>query len=480
MSIKSNAGLDAIFHPRSIAIVGATAGPDNIYTQMFLKSLLDFRFEGPIYPVNPKADSVMGLKTYPTVLDVPGPVDYAISLIPASATPQLMRECVAKGVRAVQLFTAGFDETGEQDRTRLQEDLAAMARRGGVRLLGPNCVGIYCPESRMSYASDFPKEVGRVGFIAQSGGYTYLTARIAAARGVRFSKMVSYGNASDINEIELLEYLANDPGTDVICVYIEGTRDGQRHLRVLAEATARKPVVVIKRGHTEGGRRGARSHTGALAGDDMMWDVAFRQAGVIRVEDVEELVDMMVTFLFFPLPRGRKVVLVGGGGGASVRAADQCEAGGLRLPPLPDDLREEVNRHIPLAGSMLTNPMDVLVEAHGGIPSWISILAALDCWEGADMFLWQVCPEMPPFREDIFSQLIIEVRTQMLEEYKALRKPKVVVVHAVETMFGLRELDAIRAKCADEGVAFYPSVLRAARAISRCMDYWDWRGRRAS
>ncbi|MFC2000492.1 CoA-binding protein [Chloroflexota bacterium] len=471
--------LDDIFHPRSIAVVGASTGSAAMFTKMFLDTLIEWGYEGGIYPINPKSETVSGLGTYPSLLEVPGPVDHVISLIPAAALPQLIQDSIVKGVKCVHMFTAGLNETGEEDGRRLQEELAAMARGGGVRVLGPNCIGLYCPESRISYASDFPREAGRVAFIAQSGGYTYLAVRMAAVRGVRFSKVAGYGNASDINEIDLLEYLGSDPDTDIICAYVEGTGNGQRLLSVLAGITPKKPVIVIKRGRTEGGRRGTRSHTGALAGDDKVWGAVFEQAGVIRVEDVEEMVDMLVTFLFMPVPRGRNAIMIGVGGGASVRAADECETGGLRLPPVPDELMMEVNQHIPLAGSMLRNPIDVLTEAHGGLPSWVAIIKALDSWDEADMFLWQMSPDMQPIRSEAFNLFVVEARKGMLEEYKKLRKPKAVVVHTVETLTGLKDLDIVRAGCAEHRIAFYPSVYRAARAISRYMDYHGCRERQA-
>ena len=471
--------LDDIFHPRSIAVVGASSGPLNIHSQMFLDNLLHFEYEGKIYPVTPKFDQISGLKAYPSVRDIPGPVDLVTSLIPAAVTPQLLQDCVTKKVKAVQLFTAGFDETGEQEGSRLQEELVRIARSGGVRILGPNCVGIYCPESRISFASDFPREAGKVGFISQSGGYTYLAVRMGAVRGLRFSKVVSYGNASDINESDLLEYLAHDSKTEIIAAYIEGIRDGQRLLKVLAEAAAEKPVVLIKKGRTEAGSRGTRSHTGALAGDDKVWDAALRQAGVIRVEDVEEMVDVLVTFLFMPLPRSRKVAVVGAGGGASVRACDECEAGGLTLPPIPDEMKTELNQVVPLAGSMLRNPVDVLAEPHGST-MWVPVLRALDSWDEADMLLWQFSPEMEPIKGDAFQHYVIELRSGMLDMFKAVQKPKAVVVHSVESLYGLKELDAIRTRCAENRITFYPSVYRAARAISRYIDYSERRERRAA
>ncbi len=469
---------DDFFHPRSVAVVGASAGPFNIHSQMFLDSLLQFGFRGEIYPINPKFDQVSGLRAYPSIAEVPGPVDLVTSLIPAEATPQLVRDCVTKRVKAVQLFTAGFAETGEEEGRRLQDELVSIARGGGVRVIGPNCVGIYCPASGICYASDFPKETGRVGFITQSGGYSYLAIRMAAARGVRFSKSVSFGNASDVDEVELLEYLSGDPETDVIGAYIEGTKDGQALLRVLAEAAARKPVIIIKRGRTEAGVRGAQSHTGVLAGDFRVWDAAFRQAGVIPVEDVEELVDMLVTFLFLPLPGGRRAVVVGAGGGAGVRASEECESGGLDVPRVPDALRAELNRYVPLAGSMLRNPVDILAEPHGDAV-WRPVLMALDRWEEADILLWHVSPDMEPLRESNIRQMIVEVRGGMLEAFKSVRKPKAVAVHAVETGAGLEELDAIRQMCQEHRIAFYPSLYRAARAIVRYMDYHQRRRGRA-
>jgi acyl-CoA synthetase (NDP forming) len=472
-----NMALNDIFYPRSIAVVGASSEPFNFNTQMFLDALIDFGYKGEIYPINPKFDQVSGLKSYQNILHVPGVVDNVTCLIPAATTPQLLRDCVAKKVKVVQLFTAGFAETGEDEGRRLQAELVNIARSGGVRIIGPNCVGIYCPKSGISHCPDFPKEPGKVSFITQSGSYTYLLVRMAAPRGVRFSKVVSYGNASDINEIDLLDYLAHDPETEIICAYIEGTRDGQQLLRVLTEAAARKPVIIVKKGCTEAGSRGARSHTGALAGDDAVWEGAIKQAGALRVEDVEEMVDMLVTFLFLPLPQSKKTVVVGAGGGVSVRASDECEAGGLILPRIPEGLRVELKRFIPLAGSMLRNPVDVLAESYGN--AWTPILRALDSWEETDILLWQICPEIEPFRESSFRQLIIEVRRSMLETFKNLRKPKAVVVHAVESHAGLEELDAIRAMCQEHKLAFYPSLYRAARAISRYMDHHKWLNRQA-
>ena len=477
--------LDAIFNPRSIAVVGATGTPVaapnapatsfNAHTQIFMYTLIDWGYPGRIYPVNTKGDEIRGLKVYRSLRDIPGPVDYVICIVPAEATPGLVQDCVAKGVKGLHLYTAGFAETGLADKSTLQADLVRVARSGGVRMIGPNCMGIYCPKMGMTYGPNFPREPGNVAFISQSGSYTLLLVRAAAPRGLRFSKVVSYGNASDLNEIDLLDYLADDPDTEFIGAYIEGTKDGPTLAKVLAKAASKKPTIIIKRGSTEAGKRGANTHTGALAGDDSVWDSMLRQCGAIRVEDFEEMADLLTTFAFFRLPRSRRAVLFGVGGGAGVRASDECEAGGLTLPPIPEELRAELARSLTTAGTMLRNPVDPGHYAR----DWTDMMQRLDKWEDADMLLWQIAPDIEALQADTFLQYIHMTRLNTLKTFKGLSKPKAVIVHAVESDIGLQALMETRKACAENKVAFYPSIYRAARAISRYMDYCERRGRNA-
>jgi acyl-CoA synthetase (NDP forming) len=471
--------LDSIFNPRSIAVVGATDSPVaapgapsssfNAHTQIFLYTLIDWGYPGQIYPVNTRGDEVRGLKVYRTLRDIPGPVDYVICIIPAEATAGLVRDCVAKGVKGLHLYTAGFAETGLADRSALQAELVRVASSGGVRIIGPNCMGIYCPKIGMTYGPNFPREAGNVAFISQSGSYTLLLVRAAAARGVRFSKVVSYGNASDLDEGDLLDYLADDPDTEIIGAYLEGAKDGARLTKVLTKAASRKPTIIIKRGSTEAGKRGAGTHTGALAGDDSMWDSMLRQTGVIRVEDVEEMADLMTTFALFPLPRGRRAAIFGVGGGAGVRASDECEAGGLILPPIPESMRAELARSLTTAGTMLKNPVDPGHYAR----DWTAMMHLLDRWEDADMLLWQIAPDIEALQSEVILQYINQMRYRTLQTFNSLSRPKAVIVHAVESDIGLQALIDTRKMCAESRVAFYPSVYRAARAISRYMDYCE-------
>ncbi|HLB28861.1 MAG TPA: CoA-binding protein, partial [Dehalococcoidia bacterium] len=250
-SPPSAASLDIIFHPRNVAVVGASAAAaGSTYSLGFgtgyISSLKARGFQGPIYPVNPKYREVLGLPCYPSLLAIPGPVDHVVVCIPVARVLELIDDCVRKGVRSVQFFTAGFAEAGE-DGAALERELVARARRGGVRVL-LNCVGIYCPRSGLCLNPDIspllPLEPGPVAIISQSGGNTHYLAGWGALRGLQYSKVISYGNAADVDESELLEYLAWDPETEIIGAYIEGVRDGRRFARALRQAAARKPVVV--------------------------------------------------------------------------------------------------------------------------------------------------------------------------------------------------------------------------------------------
>jgi len=459
---------DHMFNPRSIAVVGASGAVHNPATSIFLNNLLSFGYKGKVYPINPTVQEVSGLKTYPTVLDVPGPVDHVISGVKASMIPELLKQCIAKGVGTLHLYTAGFAETGDDDRCHMQQDMVATAKNSGVRILGPNCMGIYSPGAGISFCPDFPADAGAVGFISQSGSYSLLVVRAAAARGVRFSKMVSYGNACDIDECDLLEYLGNDKETKIIAAYIEGTRDGNRLRKVLIEAAAKKPVIIIKKGHTEAGKRGASSHTGAMAGDDKVWDAMIKQAGAIRVEDFEELVDVLTTFQFFKMPKSKKTVLIGIGGGPSVRSADDCERAGLTLPHIPNEIVHELRKTAPTAGSMLRNPVDVGAYHM----DWNHVIDTLSAWPENDMFIWQIAPDIEPFpNEGFYRQFCVDQRAKFMEEFVNCGKPIAVAVHMVERKEAMEIQHTTRELCIRHGVPFYSSVYSAARAIVKFIDY---------
>jgi acyl-CoA synthetase (NDP forming) len=349
--------LDEIFSPRGAAIVGAS--PLKLsFAELVLHSLKEARFPA-VYPVNPNYKEVLGLACYARLTDIPGVVDHVIVSIPAEAVLKLLDDCAEKRVRSVHFFTAGFGETGEAPKEELERAMLAKARAGGFRIIGPNCVGLYVPKSRLVNTLNSPLDPGPIAFISQSGGHAQNLPDYGRARGLRFSKVVSYGNALDVNESELLDYFSRDPETEIIAAYIEGVRDGRRFQRALAEAGIRKPVVIYKGGRTAAGKRAAYGHTASLSSSVAIFEALCRQAGAIQVDDLEEMIDVLTALCFLrPLPRGIGAALMGAGGGPSVLAGDEMEKEGLRLPCLSPAVQAELKQKLPVAGSIFTNPLD--------------------------------------------------------------------------------------------------------------------------
>jgi acyl-CoA synthetase (NDP forming) len=463
--------LEFIFHPSSIAVVGASRDPDRPTNHFYLYPLLEFGYEGKIYPIHPTASEISGLKAYPSIMDVPGPIDHVTCGIRATLTPQLMRECVAKGVKLIQLYTSGFSETGQEKGIRLEKEIAEIARRGNVRVLGPNCMGIYCPSSKIAYANYFPKEAGNVGFLSQSGGNSVEAVQFGDSRGVRFSKVVSYGNACDINEAELLEYFAHDAQTKIIAGYIEGTRDGRRFINVLRKATRAKPVILLKGGTTEAGTKVAASHTGSLAGTNAVWSSLFRQLGVMQVSDLEELTDLVLLFQHFEPVRGRKLGLVGSGGGAGVLSTDSCERERLIIPSFPEELRRKLREIVPEEadpGIIVRNPADFSTSwARPGV--FPRLLETTAKYDGIDFIL--IYLGLGPGSEEIVTKAIDSI----IETTRNLSKPIVMVLRYNQApQMGKLAFDLQRS-CAAGGIPVFLSVDRAARAINRFVRYYEAR-----
>jgi acyl-CoA synthetase (NDP forming) len=464
--------LEYIFHPKSIAVVGAS--PQSNTTGMFLNPLIQFGYKGKLYPVNPNANQVSGLKAYPGILDIPGPVDHVTCAIRATLTPQLMRECATKGVKLVQLFTAGFSETGGAEGIRLEKEIAEIARRGKMRVLGPNCMGIYYPNLGISYEPFFPRDGGCVGFLSQSGGNSMMLVMLGAARGIRFSKVVSFGNGCDINEADLMKYFADDPETRIIIGYIEGTRDGRRFAEALQKAANAKPVILLKGGTTEIGTKAAASHTGALAGSSTIWESLFRQLSVPQVDDMDELIDLTLLFQHLNSLRGRKIGLVGLGGGNSVLAADSCSKEGLSVPPFPDELERRLRGILPAEvdpGTSVRNPVDLSVS--GWNPDVLSrTLEAVAGYDEVDLILLYIGVHAgtldPPFRQWVIADIDALIKTK-----RNLNKPLVMVLHDDHVSEVTKFSSGIQEKCRQADIPVFPSFNRGARALSRFVQHYE-------
>jgi acyl-CoA synthetase (NDP forming) len=462
MSNFTNENLQSLFYPSSIALAGITVDNPQHWTRTFLDSLLEFQFEGPLYLVNPKGGEIRGIKVYRRFMDIPQTVDYVISTVPAKAAPGLIEECAQKGVKAVHFCTAGFSETGEEDGVRLEAQLADLSRRTGIRIIGPNCMGIYCPQSRMSFDTDFPKEGGPVGFISQSGGNTSGLIKRVMSRGIRFSKVISYGNACDLNESDFLEYLTADSETRIIGLYVEGIKDGTRFRQALHKAAKEKAIILLKGGTTEGGVRAAASHTGSLAGSEVIWDSLCKQLGIIRVHSLEEFADSLVTVRFMSDPRGRRVALIGAGGGSSVLIADEFERSGLKVPPLPQEMRNQIREFTPLAGNILRNPIDYsqnMMEPE----KMLKTVRIISQWEGIDFLIWFLNLAWVPLSEMERMHKIID---GILAESRAALKPVAIVDQTDASPEQVKKTYSFVQKCVSSELPIYYSFASAANAIN--------------
>ncbi|TAK56686.1 MAG: hypothetical protein EPO22_13295, partial [Dehalococcoidia bacterium] len=429
----------------------------------------------PIYPINPKVDEFDGMKFYPSVRDVPGPVDHVISSIPSGGVLQLMDDCVAKGVRSVHFFTAGFRETGDAERAELEQQVLAKARAGGVRIVGPNCMGLYVPESRLSFGDDFPMRPGPVAFISQSGLNAEEVVRYAPLRGVYFSKVVSIGNAVDLNESDFLEYGAEDPDTQIIAAYLEGIKDGPRFRRVLSKASDAKPVVIVKGGATGAGTRAANSHTGSLAGSFAVWSGLVRQANVVAVKTLEELDDAVVAFRFLGPISGPGVAIIGVGGGVSVLAADAAERAGLPVPPIPDDLQSELREFIPIAGSSVRNPIDThALHDHAQFLKLCGVLSRAPEIHSLIAIARIDWAFVRP-NADI-NQFLAQTVKSLVEGQREAGRPLAVALTAPAKPDVMDAMLRFQTMAADAGLAVYPTVQRALEAIALV---WPWHRERA-
>jgi len=357
-------GLEAAFTPRSVAVLGASTKERGGGNQ-FIWSMKDMGYEGTIYPINPNAEEILGIKCYPSLAAVPELPDLVIVAVGAGRAEQALEECIAKGARNIHMFTAGFAETGEEGGAELAERLREIAARGRLNIVGPNCMGIYSPRGRISPWGKLPAEVGPVAMITQSGALGGEFVRLASDHGLRMSKVISYGNGYVLDCTDYLEYFEGDPETKYIAMYLEGVRDGQKLLEMVKRISPKKPIVILKGGLTDAGAKAAASHTGSLAGENAIWDAFFAQSGAIRVDSTEEMVDVLQALVRLPPCSGRGVVLIGGAGGTGVQAADICARAGLSVPTISQEIQEELRGFIGVAGTSVRNPMDVGMQLRG-------------------------------------------------------------------------------------------------------------------
>ena len=476
----SFAALDFMFHPRSIAVVGASTsdGPGS-----FVAATKEMGFKGDLYPVNPKAEEIAGLKCYPRLTEIPGDVDHVISSVPLRFVEQLVEDAGEKRVKVIHFFTAGFSETGDADAAALEARVLARAKALGIRVIGPNCMGLYAPRSGLSFMPFLPTEPGPVAMLSQSGANAGEFCRTGAVRGLRYSKVVSYGNGTDVRESELLEYAAEDPETEVIACYIEGLRPGDRagthFMRALRKAAAAKPVAILKGGRTEEGTRAVNSHTGSLAGSLQIFDAAVRQAGAVRVDRMEELVDQTVAFLYLKSLPGPRAGIVGGGGGYSVLASDEVGASGLQMPALPDDVQQKLKDFTPTAGTSVRNPVDTSVGwGPEGLKPMLDTIRIVAESPNVDYVLYHTSYSWGAMRAE--GPSIVEVAGEAAhgigEVSRETGKPVVCVARMPTTELGMAGTLAFQQRVAAEGLPVFNTVRDASLALTRLL---AWQSRRS-
>jgi acyl-CoA synthetase (NDP forming) len=464
--------LEWLFQPRSIAVIGSARMDKDTrrvpHSIFFTVALRRMNFAGPLYVVSRSGPSAAtgDEKVYPSLLDIPGPVDHVILCTPARAIPEILEDCVSKGVRSAGIFSSGFGESEDPEGASLEEEIVRIARRGNLRIVGPNCMGLYCPESGLNFRADLPNNPGVAAMISQSGGMAIRVIFQGTEKGVGFSKVVSYGNESDLQSWEILDYLAEDEKTRLILIYIEGTRDGRALARSLREASRRKPVLVLKGGLSPEGRRAAGSHTGSMAGSDRLWQSMVRQARAHLALDVSELVDTAVTFYYLRRPAGRRIALLCISGGLVVNYTDVAARHGFQVPALAPETKANLAEVINAPGTSCENPID-MASLFFSNRVYGPLFKALDRDSSTDLILFIIAMEYVRGLELQFKIPVQGIVEAFLGIIARVRKPFVVVVPpSVEEESRL----AVERALLRAGIPTFLSMDGALRALAARID----------
>jgi len=454
--------LEEVFYPKSVAIIGAS-----VESSPFFLPMSKGKLKGKVFLVNPKYEELLGMKCYPSILDIPDPIHYAIMAVPAKVVLDAIKECIKKGVKTAHIFSSGFSETGEKYRIELEKELTKISK-GKIRVIGPNCMGVYCPDSGLYFIEGQPEESGPVGFVSQSGTFAVDLTTMGKSRDIRFSKVVSYGNAIDLDSSDFIAYLGEDPKTKIIVTYIEGVKDGRKFFNVLKKVARKKPVIALKGGRTKEGARAASSHTGALAGPKEIWEALFKQTGAISVKSFEELEDTTLAFLYSPFPKGRKTSIISVSGGLSVVETDSCVEVGLEIPQFSDDTIERLKEIIPIAGTSVKNPLDAWPAfVYGMLPDVISIVASDENINSIilEMRMVRFSPTAPFATLEDFIKAVAEKCHSIRDQ---LKKPMMISISTYTP-------PEIAYKCQvtfqNADLPVYSSIQRAAKAIFNLYTY---------
>jgi len=454
--------LRPFFEPKAVAIIGATnkkGKVGNVIFENFKKNKEQGIFKGSIYPVNPKLDEIEGYKVYKGVKELPEDADLAVISIPAPFVPQTMKEIAEKGIKSVIIITGGFGELGEEGK-KMEEEILQIAKENGIRIIGPNCVGVYVPDAGVDTVflpdekMDRPKS-GSIAFVTQSGAFAAAMLDWAAGAGIGIGKMVSYGNKLDVDDADLMDYFIYDESIKAVTLYIEGVKEGRKFIEAAKRITKVKPVIALKSGKTEYGAKAASSHTGSLAGADIIYDAVFKQTGILRAEDFEHMFDVAKAFAKCKLPKGDRIGIITDGGGAGVMASDAVAKFGLKMAELSEKTIKYLKEHFP-PHAVAGNPTDVVGDTDA--QRYKYAIEAFVNDPNVDAIVIIVLFQVPLLKEEE----IIEI----LAEYtKKSEKPIVAVA------MGGKKTEYYAKMLENKGVPVYPTPERGVRAMAGLVQY---------
>jgi acyl-CoA synthetase (NDP forming) len=465
--------LEQFFEPKSVAIVGVSKGGFRFGGMSFLRKLQEAGFSGKIYPINPKAEELGGLRAYPDLSSLPEVPDLGIVCVAARLVPSILEECSRVGLRHIHVLTAGFRETATKEGIELEARIQSISREKGLLVIGPNCMGPYSPSAHLTAWGAIPGMSGPLGIISQSGAITQRLTEYALSLGVGTHKAVSFGNAAVLDEADFLELMAADPKIRVIALYLESVRDGRRFFRLAKQVNKKKPLIIWKGGETEAGAATAASHTGAMSSEWRIWEALFRQTGTTAVRSMDEWADAILAFARLPAPDRKGVFVMGGGGGNSVAHGDACIREGLDVPRLSEGTMERLRESVPMAGSIAGNPLDMFrVFQDSEYLGEVLDLAYRDPAIGM-VIIDRIIP-----RKIFHLPDLPDPTPETIRVLKSKKQPKP-TVFSIDSGGGDPDLAergaALRAQFCRAGIPAYPATRRAARALLRLHRYHAFR-----
>lgn len=462
--------LERFFKPASIAIIGVSRENVTFGGTSFLHHWLQAGYAGRLYPINPKASEVLGVKTWPSLASLPEVPDLVTIAVRSDLVPAALEECAKSSARFIHILTAGFSEIGTEEGRKLEARITDIARQHDLLIIGPNCMGPYSPSVHLTAWGAVPGRDGHLGIISQSGGVTQRFTEYICSLGVGVSKAASIGNAAVLDSPDFLEFMAGDPDIGLVAIYLESIRDGRRFFDLARDVTPLKPIIMLKGGESKQGAATVESHTGRMAGDQMIWKAIFEQTGIVPVTNMNEWVDACLAFSLLPKTRGKGVFIVGGGGGNSVIFSDACIRAGLDVPPLSRQSMDRIRPFVPVAGSIAGNPLDFWAT-YLKQDYLFEVLDAAYADPGIHMVIVdRLIPRIAFHSPDLLADPVPEI-VNFIKTHKQV-KP---TVFTVDYDGGDPELiqkgSALRTRFCEAGIPAFPSFERAIGALVRFQHY---------